>query len=111
MTPQVSDQVFLLHQSIDLCVRAGPDFIVERRDSLGMAAKEHTSAIMAKDNIAVPDEMRKSLQSDLNTNGVGSSRHQHNEQVFTEGTFQAETEIGRIQENESSNMYSVLEPA
>jgi len=65
---------------------------------------------MANDYIPVPDEMRKSLQSDLNTNGVSSSQNQPNSHVFTEGTFQAETEIGRIQENESSNLYSVLEP-
>ena len=76
-----------------------------------MAAKEHTSQIIAKNTIPVPDEMRKSLQSDVYTNGVASSQNQNNGHVFTEGTFQAETEIGRIQEIESSNMYSVLEPA
>ena len=43
-------------------------------------------------------DIRRSLQSDLNTNGVASSQEHAGQQVFTEGTFHVEAEVARIQE-------------
>ena len=69
--------------------------MVTRRDSLGMAAKDHTEKILASNNDgtlrdSVNSTKLKSLQnSEIETQGVRSSRefefNQRN--VYQEGTF------------------------
>lgn len=71
-----------------------PEFKVTRRDSLGMAAKEHTQNMMKSDKT---QEMRDSVQSGIDTNGVHSNEDEN--RVYTEGTFAVESELPKIVEN------------
>jgi hypothetical protein len=70
--------------------------VVQRRDSIGMAAKEYTEKMLHVNNESAPStELRRSLQSDTNTNTDGV-KSLIEKQVYTEGTFNDQTEMGKI---------------
>ena len=75
---------------------------MERRDSLGMAAKEHTERLYGENNESTGLNIRASLQSsEVNTNGVKSQSGETGtgeERFYSEGTFAAEAEVSRIVE-------------
>ena len=74
-----------------------------RRDSLGMAAKEHTEKLTQNGGcgalkIEISDDVRRSVQSDTNTYGVKSSQAGSNtsqaqqDNCFVAGTFNGDAQ-------------------